>query len=99
MGLPPHFMFAQQKSCSSGTLAISSSAACNVLCACANDDTRKTRAQRADRKADPVLKGADVWQHGEAVQITDQTRRSHRMKPTHPTPQAQTADPQARPRS
>jgi len=46
----------------------------------------QTRANRADIKAQPVLQGADAWQHGDAVQLADPTGREHIMQPQKHSP-------------
>jgi hypothetical protein len=48
--------------------------------------TEQTRANRADIKVQPVLQGADAWQHGDAVQLADPTGREHIMQPQKPSP-------------
>jgi hypothetical protein len=63
-------------------------------------DTREKRSERADIQAQPVLKGADAWQHGDAVQLADPAGRAHIMQPTQPSPpgtNSRSAGPQADP--
>jgi hypothetical protein len=63
-------------------------------------DTEKKRSERADIHPQPVLKGADAWQHGDAVQLADPTGRAHIMQPSKPTPpgtNSRSAAPQADP--
>lgn len=51
-------------------------------------DTAQKRAERADISVQPVLKGADAWRQGDAVQLRDPTGREHIMQPRTPTPPA-----------
>jgi hypothetical protein len=63
-------------------------------------DTEKKRSERADIQVQPVLKGADAWQHGDAVQLADPTGRGHVMQPGKPSPpgtNSRSAAPQADP--